>query len=456
MLTKTLNKILTILKLKRNTYSEVDQLRYLSQSVLIEEAEAPYVVRSTLVLISFIIIILIFWSAFAEVEEIAIAEGETIPSKHIQLVQHLEGGIVSEIMVREGDLIQKGQPILIVDGISVKRDLSSLTARRVSLSYQALRLRAFINNTIPEFKILGIKNDQLIKEQMKNFESMVEARENQKLVVLEQIDQKQAVVDGLKEKEKILKDNLRLADEEKVVKQKLFNRGHISKLDFLSTQKDYNDIKSKLQETQSDIVEAENAIKEYDNRLKSLKSNFIDDAYQELNLVETDLEQVKEQIKKLKERVDRLEVKSPSYGYVKVLNVKTIGGVIESGKTIAEIVPLEGNLIVEIKIKPRDIGHITIGQDVNVKVSSYDFSRYGLVEGKLKYISATTFANDDGTRYYMGRVSLEKNYVGKDSSQNLIVPGMTVQADIVTGSKSILSYLLKPINNAISVAFSER
>jgi HlyD family secretion protein/adhesin transport system membrane fusion protein len=138
------------------------------------------------------------------------------------------------------------------------------------------------------------------------------------------------------------------------------------------------------------------------------------------------------------------------------LNIKTIGGVIESGKILAEIVPLEGNLIVETQIQPKDIGHIRTGLPVKIKVGSYDYSRYGAINGELIYISATTFVKDTGVRYYMGRVSLARNYVGSDPKKNLIVPGMTVQADIVTGSKSILAYLLKPIRNSVTTAFSER
>ncbi len=152
----------------------------------------------------------------------------------------------------------------------------------------------------------------------------------------------------------------------------------------------------------------------------------------------------------------RLKIRSPSYGYVKGLNVKTIGGVIESGAVLIEIVPLEDSMIIEAKISPKDIGHVIKGQKVTIKFSAFDFSRYGTVDGKLESISATTFVDEDGTRYYLGRMSLAKNYVGNDPKQNLIVPGMTVQADIVTGSKSILSYLLKPIHSSITSSFTER
>lgn len=443
---------------RSKSHSKIDQLRYLSQSALIEETSAPYAVRTTLLMISLVVISLIIWAGFTQVDEIAVTDGEVIPSKHVQAIQHLEGGIIAEIKVVEGELIEKGQTILILDGTAVKRDLSALRARRVASQYKALRLKSFINNTTPDFtEIEGEKaNDELVNEQLKSFTSMIEAREDERDVITEQITQKQSALEGLEEKKKTLEENVKLVSEERGLKEQLYKKGHLSRFKFLEIQKQANEINGELQETESAITQAQNAISEYKNRLDSLGSTSIDEAYKELSLVEGDQAQINESIKKLEEQVGRLEVKSPSYGYVKVLNIKTIGGVIESGKILAEIVPLEGNLIVETQIQPKDIGHIRTGLPVKIKVGSYDYSRYGAINGELIYISATTFVKDTGVRYYMGRVSLARNYVGSDPKKNLIVPGMTVQADIVTGSKSILAYLLKPIRNSVTTAFSER
>lgn len=452
---KSLNRLLSG---KKASYSKIEQLRYLSQSALIEETTAPYMVRTTLFMISIIIITLIVWSGLTQVEEIAVTQGEVIPSKHVQSIQHLEGGIISKIKVVEGELVDEGQTIIILDGTAVKQDVSALKARKLSLDYQALRLRSFINNTTPDFDIIehGEGDVELIKEQMGAFESMLEAREQEKEVITEQITQKKSAVTGFTQKQATLKDSMKLITEERDLKQKLTKKGHISRVKFIQIQKQFNEVKNEVQENNSELLQAQNAISEYENRLESLEANFIDQAYKELNVVDGNLTQVEENIKKLEEQVSRLEIVSPSYGFIKVLNIKTIGGVIESGQILAEIVPLEGNLILETQIQPKDIGYMKVGQDVNVKISSYDFSRYGTIDGVLEYISATTFSNDDDSRYYMGRVSISQNYVGNDPKKNLIVPGMTVQADIVTGSKSILAYLLKPIHTSVTSAFSER
>ena len=452
---KSLNRLLSS---KKASYSKIDQLRYLSQSALIEETTAPYMVRTTLFMISVIIITLIVWSGFTEVEEIAVAQGEVIPSKHVQSIQHLEGGIISEIKVVEGELVNAGQTIIILDGTAIKQDLSALNARKLSLEYQILRLRSFINKTTPDFGYIeGDKgNAVLVKEQMSSFESMLDAQEQEKEIISEQIMQKEAAVAGYTQNQATLKDRMDLITEERDLKQKLNKKGHLSRVAFLQVQKQFNDVKKEVQENNAELIQAQNSILEYQNRLESLEANYVDAAYKELSVVDDNLTQVKESIKKLKEQVNRLEVISPSYGFIKVLNIKTIGGVIESGQVLAQIVPLEGALILEIQIQPKDIGYMKTGQPVNVKVSSYDFSRYGTIDGILEYISATTFTKDDNSRYYMGRVSIAQNHVEKDPKTNIIVPGMTVQADIVTGSKSILAYLLKPLHNSITSAFSER
>ncbi len=445
---------------KRKSYGKAAQLRYLSQSALIEEMTTPYMVRATLFLISTVVILLLIWAGVTNVDEIAITEGEVIPSKHVQSVQHLEGGIIAEIKVSEGELVEQGQTLIVLDGTAVKRDLAALRLKKTSAQYISTRLRSFINHTTPDFQVLaqgseGVNQD-LKEEQMKSFNSMMQARVDEKKVIGEQITQKQGALKGLQEKKITLEQNEKLVEEERTLKEELYTKGNLSKFKFLDIQKQLNDVKGELQETNAAIDQAENAIDEYDSRLESLDSQYKDNAYKELNSVENEIAQINESIKKLEEQVGRLEVKSPCYGFIKVLNIKTIGGVIEAGRIIAEVVPLEGNLIVETQINPRDIGYVRLGLPVKVKVSSYDYSRFGFIPGELIYVSAATFVKEDTSRYYTGRVALSKNYVGHDPKKNLIVPGMTVEADIVTGNKSVLAYLLKPIRNSVMTAFTER
>lgn len=194
---------------------------------------------------------------------------------------------------------------------------------------------------------------------------------------------------------------------------------------------------------------------EFENRLKSLGATYNNNVNERLDAVLSEQIQNEELIAKLQDRVSRLAIRAPADGIVKGFNMTTIGGVIRPGETLMEIIPSGKNLIVEVKIPPQHIGHLKIGQPVKVKLSSYDFSRYGLIEGTLDYVSASTFTGEDGARYYRGRITLSHQYVG-NNPHHPVSPGMTVMAEIVTGEKTILQYLLKPIHNSLKTAFSER
>jgi HlyD family secretion protein/adhesin transport system membrane fusion protein len=443
--------------IKKNPYTDINQLRYLSQSALMEEVIAPHTVRATLVLISLVIVGLVIWSGFTHIDELAITNGEVIPGKHIQSIQHLEGGIISEIKVMEGELVDKGQILLTLDRSGIEQDLSSLKAKRLSFEYQSLRLKAFIDQKTPDFSQAKDSTDKALElEQLRAFESTMAAEKNEKDILEHQIAQKYDAMSMLKKKKITLEANIKLIEEEKELKKILADKGHLSKFKYLEIEKQFNAIKGEISETESEITQANNSIKEYEERRESLETKYKDDAWQDLNQVQINMAQIDQSIRKLEEKMDRLEIRSPSYGYVKGLKIRTIGGVIEPGQVLVEIVPLEGNLIVETQINPKDVGHIKVGENVKIQFNAFESARYGTVSGKLEYISASTFVSSDGSRYYIGRVSLAQNYVGNDPKQNIILPGMIVQANIVTGNKSVLNYLLKPIRTNIDKALTER
>ena len=204
------------------------------------------------------------------------------------------------------------------------------------------------------------------------------------------------------------------------------------------------------------IIQARDAISEYEWRLQSQVTKARDKALQQLGILESERADALEIKEKLSQRIARLAIRSPVDGVVKGLEVHTIGGIIAPGRKLMEIVPANSELFAEVKISPNDIGHIKVGFPVIIKITSYDFSRYGAINGTVAGLSATTFANKRGQTFYKGVVTLEQNYVGKDPGQNLVLPGMIVNADIITGQKSLLAYFLKPIHKALNSAFSER
>ncbi|HXF90773.1 MAG TPA: HlyD family type I secretion periplasmic adaptor subunit, partial [Candidatus Nitrosotenuis sp.] len=236
----------------------------------------------------------------------------------------------------------------------------------------------------------------------------------------------------------------------------LFEKGFTTKTNVLEAEKEYNIIEGEIEKTKSEISQHKQSIAEFETRLKSLESSLRDEALEKLATLESEIVENSKNIEKLKNQIDRLEVRSPVKGIVKGLEVTTIGGVVAPGQKIMEIVPIDDVMLAEVKIFPGDIGNLKIGQECLVKVSAYDFSRYGSIEGELIYLSATTFVSKEGITYYKGRIKLTKNYVGNNPNVNIVLPGMVVNADIITGEKTILGYLLKPIQVTLSTALREK
>ena len=236
---------------------------------------------------------------------------------------------------------------------------------------------------------------------------------------------------------------------------KLNAQGYASTVKLLENERQLNEVSGQIRSIPNQIAVARNEIKEYEARLASLSASHLDQTHERLDQVLAEKTQNAEIIQKLEERIARLHVRAPARGMIKGLTVNTVGAVVQPGQTLMEIVPLDKKLEVMVKISPQHIGHLKPGQNVQVKFSTFDFSRYGSIAGTLEKISATTFTGENGERYYQGTIALSRNYVGYDSS-NLVMPGMTVMADIITGEKTILEYLLKPVHLSLKTAFMER
>lgn len=438
-----------------NKDKKEQQLRYLAQSIRLKEAASPRLVRATMAVVSLSVLGFIVWAAFANIHEIARTPGEVVPSGFQQVVQHLEGGMVKEILVQEGDTVEKDQILLRLDGAGVERDLARAKEQGMTLALQEERLRAFIENRPPNFPPEVAARADLLKDQEAFYAGMAAAREKERAIITQQIRQKKQSIGTLGAELQTAKKNFAITRDIYEKRQEMHRQGVMSQVKLLETEQAYNQLQGQIRSINSQIATAQSAIAEYENRLSSLDAGTLDEANRQLDGILANAAQNKEMIEKLRARVDRLEIRAPVRGIVKGLNVNTIGSVVQPGQVLMEIIPTDRPLIVSIKIPPRYIGHLRTGQDVQVKCSSFDFSRYGAVQGKLDFISAATFAAENGERYFQGRVKLARNYVGEDP-RNTVMPGMTVMADIITGEKTVLDYLLKPIRNTLSTAFTER
>lgn len=432
------------------------QTRFLAQSVILEEGGSSGLIRGAMVTICVVICLFLGWSMVTNVDEVAVTSGEVIPSGQVQALQHLEGGIVKEILLQEGQLVEKGQVLIKLDETSAVTELQKLEARRAGLEIRSERLRALGTGGVPDWSKVGSRYPAMIRDQQRIYEGSLEAFFSRQETIRKQIEQRRADLELFVEREQTLIRSAEIFAEELDVREQLYKEGLTSKIAYLDAKRSMNTARGELADLISERERAVEAIKESQSRLDEIETEFREQALAELSESANELIQVEEALVQARDRVRRLKIVAPVRGIIKGLLIHTVGGIIPPGEVITEIVPLDKELVVEAKIKPRDVGHVRIGQPVTVKVTTYDFSRFGGITGELQDVSASTFLDEQGEPYYKGIIELDRNYVGKDQSQNRVMPGMTVQADIKTGKKTLFSYLLKPVYSSVSTAFRER
>jgi len=440
----------------RKNRDKTEQLRILSQSVMLEEARTPYLIRTTMLIICLAFFVFVGWTSFTKIKEMARTNGEIVPSSYVQSIQHLEGGIVREILVRDDDAVKKGQVLIRLQGESVRSDYSRVIGKLNFLRLRAAGLRAFISGDRQEFDRLCRQNDEQSSTEEEILAVMLDSLKREQKILKQQLIQKEEQKKLLQQELSTARKSLTIARTSFKTQDKLYKERLVSETTYLAVVREMNQLQGQVNSLQIKINQAEDAIGEYQWRLQSIVTEAKDKALQQLAGVESDLEETNKIKEKLQQQIARLDIRSPVNGLVKGLEIHTVGGVIAPGRQLMEIVPAGSDLLAEVKISPNDIGHIKVGFPVIVKITSYDFSRYGAINGTVSGLSATTFANQRGQTYYKGMVTLEKNYVGNNPQQNLILPGMIVNADIITGEKSLLAYFLKPIYKALNSAFRER
>ena len=432
------------------------QTRFLAQSVILEEGGSSGLVRAAMITICVVICLFVGWSMVTNVDEVAVTSGEVVPSGQLQAIQHLEGGIVREILIEEGQLVERGQTMIRLDPTAAFTELQKLEARRAGLEIRSERLRAVGAGGVPDWSKVGNRYPSMIQDQQRIYEGTLEALFSRQETIRKQIEQRRSDLDVLVEREQTLNRSADIFAQELDVRERLYKEGLSSKIAYLDAKRQLNTARGELADLYSERDRATEAIKESQSRLDEIETEAREQALAELSESANELIQVEEALVEARDRVNRLEISAPVRGIVKGLLVHTVGGVIPPGEVIAEVVPLHKELVVEAKIQPRDVGHVRIGQPVTVKVTTYDSARFGGITGELRDVSASTFLDEQGDPYYKGIIELDRNYVGHDETQNRIMPGMTVQADIKTGKKTLFEYLLKPVYSSVSTSFRER
>jgi len=433
--------------------------RGLGQAATLEESSGPRHLRLLLILASALVLLSIVWSAVAQLDEIAVGPGEIITEQPITAVQHLEGGIVAKINVRDGDLVDKDQVLLLLRGESADAELQQLRAREAALNLRAQRLRAFVTGerlSPASTEALG-RYGELAKEEIIVLSLQEKTRDLQRSMIERQVDQKRSHLGVLKQQQESLRKQLDLVSETLALREEGEKKGVVSRTLYLQTRREHERVQGDLGENAAQIGRVDQELAEVQVRLVEHDARASSEAMSERGKVLGELAQVRESLLKMEDRVRRLEIRAPVRGYVKGLRITAADAVITAdGKPIMEIVPADSRLLVEARISTRDIGHVRTGQPVKVRVDTYDFARFGAIPGKVEALSAATFLDKEGRPYYRATMALDRAYVGSPQDRLAVGPGMTVSADIVTGSKSLLLYLIKPVYHSLALGLRER
>jgi len=418
---------------------------------------APTRLRIVLYFWIFAIFAFLVWANFAYIDEIARGDGEVIPSGENQMIQNLEGGIVEEILVKEGDSVEKDQILLKIDNQKSVSSYSSNAIKAEALQAKILRLEAEAKGEdfqVPEDvkKRLG----QFIENEKSLFETNKKELNSKISALREKLAQrKQELQEAYSQRDHLASSYSMISKEVRMTKP-MVAKGVRSKIDFLKLQREANEIESKYDAVKKSIPRLRSAIKEVKNNIRETQLNFQSQAKEQMNEALAELRSLKATSTALEDQVTRTIVKSPMKGIVQKLYVHTVGGVIKPGQDIMEIVPSDETLLIKVKILPKDIAFIYKGQRAIVKFTAYDFSIYGGLEGKVVQISPDSIKDDEGNVFYEVRIKTDKNYIGRHGKHLKIIPGMTTTVDIITGKKSVLDYILKPILKTKQYTFTER
>ncbi len=378
---------------------------YLAKAILLEEAIPPTYLRTTIKLVAYALAIFFIWALFAKLDVVALSTGQVMPVGSVKVIQHVDGGRIAAINVVDGQAVKEGEVLMRLNDTEPTAEYETLKAKYWGQYAKAERLRALLEGREPDFSKVPPEFDQLVAEQRATLKTS------------------RAQVDQLQKEIKILSEVSNI-------------RGELSK-EKLATRVQALDAQRNLTLAQAELIRY--------NR------NSMDD----LHNTSTELAQTEEQLGKMRDRLVRVDVLSPVDGIVQDLKFRTVGGVIPPGAVLMNVVPTEGNILADVRVQPTDIGFVRVGQDARVKIGTYDFMRFGTVEGKVTMVSPYSTLDEKQQPYFKVLISVPTKNLGNDPKKK-IEPGMTVQADIITDRQSVMRYLMRPIYIAFHQGLRER
>lgn len=413
--------------------------------------------NTLLYVISLVVVAAIVWAYFAELDERTRGIGRTIPSRQIQVVQNLEGGIIKEILVTEGQQVSAGQVLVAIDDTGIGSSYDESASKINELRAKASRLRAEAGIIDDMEEIEGDRNmAYLLENEKRLYKTHLRQYERQKSVLEQQLQQREVELQDAEQDLKSFRASQDMINREIYLSRPLLKKNLLSELEFLQLEQKALEKKQEIDRTVNKVDKLKLQIIEARDKITELEEAFKAEALEELNMVVAEIDRLSYSQVAIEDRVTRTSVRSPVDGTVKQLLVNTVGGVVKPGMDILEIVPADKNILIETKIKPSDIAFIYPGQKAVLKFTAYDYAIYGGLEGEVTHVSADTITDEQGEEFYLVRVKSERNYLGTEENRKEIIIGMTAQVDIITGKKTVMQYIMKPILRAKYNALRER
>lgn len=437
---------------------QTDRATAYADNYFMTDDELPLHRHIILLATFFFFVVFVVWASIADINETARGEGQVVPAGEVQVIQNLEGGIVQEFLHRQGETVKKGDVIMRLKDVGAMSDLGTNEARYLGLLAAVTRLQAQVDgkDTVDFPKEVMDKAPQSVTEELNTFRANRDKIAGQLAVLEQQLSQRRQEVSELSQRSSDLRSVINLSKQEMEMIRPLVEKGSAPRIELIQLERGIREKQTELNGVVESIPRAKSAIGEAEARITETKNSAKAEAQADLGAKMIEMNTIKQTLGALEDKKDRTDIRSPVNGTIKDYKVNTVGGVVRPGDPIAEIVPVDDNLLVEVKIKPSDIARLRPDMPAMVKITAYDFTVYGGLNGKVVEISPDTIKNDKGESFYRILVRTDKNSLMRDGKPLPIIPGMIATVDIVTGHKTVMEYLMKPIMKTVQNSMNEK
>lgn len=436
--------------------------------------QIPSIHRLTIWSLAGLFICFFIWAYFAQLDRVTRGEGKVIPSSQVQIIQSLDGGVLQALYVKEGMSVSQGQSLARIDDTRFRSDMAQQNKEVDALRADIIRLRAELSSILVadvddwqlQIKIsksalqfpddLKENSKELVSRQQDEYNGRINNLINQVAIQAQQIKQRQQEGKELDSKIETLKTSLKLVNREVKLTRPLAEKNIVPEVELLKLERSVNDISGELDALRFLKPKLQSALQEAVLKRREAVLQYRTDARAQLNDLQSKFSSITEAQVGVQDKVKKTLISSPVVGTIKTVHITTLGGVVQPGQVLLEIVPTQDKLLIEAKILPKDIAFIHLGLPAMVKITAYDFTRYGGLAGVVDHIGADTTQDEEGNSFYIIRVrTTESSMSSKDKEEMPIIPGMMTSVDVMIGKRTVLEYILNPILRAKENALRE-